>query len=92
MTNDWIKEKAEEALADLAASGSLENDDLVAVESALLEAYRKGKEDMREAAAKCCDRFDEPTLSNSEWFKGQEYAAQEIRDAIRSLPVGGENG
>lgn len=84
MTDDWVKEKAEEALADLAASGSLENDDLVAVKSALREAYRKGKEDMREEAAKVSDNF-EPGFSVN--FADMRRS---IADRIRSLPVGGE--
>lgn len=42
-------------------------------------------EQMREAAAKCCDQFDGPAC-NSAFVMGQATAAQQIRAAIRAIP------
>ena len=44
-------------------------------------------EQMREAAAKCCDQFDGPAC-NSAFVMGQATAAQQIRAALRA--IGGE--
>ena len=43
-------------------------------------------EQMREAAAQCCDQFDGPAC-NSAFVMGQATAAQQIRAAIRAIPI-----
>jgi hypothetical protein len=49
---------------------------------AVADAYRRGAESMREAAARACEA--------SSWKRPDEYLAQECADDIRCLKIPGD--
>jgi hypothetical protein len=87
MTDEWARRAADEVATVLSDRGEF---DANIIESALLEASRRGEERMREKAAKLADDTEAQETDIGEWSAGYRCAASVIGCAIRSLPVGGE--